>query len=440
MFLVQVSRRSLKRTATVSLVLAALTLVRATGTTQEWTRFRGPNGTGIGHAPDLTAKISEANIHWKLALPGEGHSSPVLWGDRLFLTCSSGDPGGISVLCINAKEGSIIWKRDFALKLFQIHEYSSFASCTPAVDAERLYVVWNEPDHYMLTALDHAGKTVWQRDFGPFVSQHGSGISPVLCDDKVILCNFQDDPEFVEGPMPDTRTGKSSILAVGARNGKTIWETPRRSTVVAYSTPCVYEPKTGPRALIFNSQSHGISALDPGTGKVLWEYGQAFKRRSISSPIIAGDLVLGSCGSGAGGNVLSAIRPPAAPDAKEPALAYQLKKSAPYVPTGVYQNDLIWLWSDAGIVTCLTAATGEVRYQERVGGNFFGSPVLADGRLYCVSAEGELVAVQAGDKFNVLGRYDLNETCRSTPAVALGCLFVRSERHLWCLGAARPAP
>jgi outer membrane protein assembly factor BamB len=440
MVLGKISRRPYICRAVGRFALPVLALAAATSTAQEWTRFRGPNGTGIGHAPDLTAKISEANIHWKLALPGEGHSSPVLWGDRLFLICSSGDAGGISVLCINAKEGSINWKRDFALKHFQIHEYSSFASCTPAVDAERLYVVWNEPNHYMLTALDHAGKTVWQRDFGPFVSQHGSGTSPVLCDDKVVLCNFQDDPEFVEGPMPDTRTGKSSILAVDARTGKTVWETPRRSTVVAYSTPCIFEPKTGPRALIFNSQSHGISALDPGTGKVLSEYGQAFKRRSISSPIIAGDLVLGSCGSGAGGNVLAAIRPPTTPDAKEPALAYQLKKSAPYVPTGICQDNLIWLWSDAGIVTCLTAATGDVRYQERVGGNFFGSPVLADGRLYCVSAEGELVAVRASDKFNVLGRYDLNETCRSTPAVALGCLFVRCERHLWCFGAARPAP
>src|SRR5689334_9656748 len=272
MFLVHISSRLFERISTGVLILAAMVSMAATTAAQEWARFRGPNGTGIGHAPDLPAKITEANVHWKLALPGEGHSSPVLWGDRLFLTCSSGDAGGISALCIDAKEGTIVWKRDFGLKPFTIHDYNTFASATPTVDAERLYVVWNEPDHYMLTALDHAGKTVWQRDFGPFVSQHGCGASPILCDDKVILGNFQDDPEFVEGPMPDTRTGKSSILAVDVRTGKTLWETPRRSTVVAYSTPCIYEPKTGPRALIYNSQSHGISALDPGTGKVLWEY------------------------------------------------------------------------------------------------------------------------------------------------------------------------
>jgi len=440
MFLVHISRRPFMRNAARRFVIVALALAAATTTAQEWTRFRGPNGSGIGHAPELPAKITDANVHWKLALPGEGHSSPVLWGERLFLTCSASEAGGISVLCINAKEGTIIWKREFGLKPFTIHDYNTFASATPAVDAERLYVVWNEPDHYVLTALDHAGKTVWQRDFGPFVSQHGCGTSPILCDDRVVLGNFQDDPKFVEGPMPDTRTGKSAILAVDARTGKTVWETPRRSTVVAYSTPCIYEPKAGPRALVFNSQSHGVSALDPGTGKVLWEYSHAFKRRSISSPIIAGDLILGSCGSGGGANVVTAVRPPAASETKEPAFAYQLKRSAPYVPTGICQDNSIWLWSDGGIVTCLTAASGEVRYQERVGGNFFGSPVLADGRLYAVSAEGEIVVVQASDKFNVLGRHALSETCRSTPAVALGCLFVRGERHLWCFGAAKPAP
>src|ERR1051326_2685356 len=148
MFPVHISLRLFMCNAARRLALTALAFAAATTTAQEWTRFRGPNGTGIGQAPDLPSKISEANVHWKLALPGEGHSSPVLWGDRLFLTCASGDVGGISVLCMNAKEGTIVWKRDFGLKPFTIHDYNTFASATPTVDAERLYVVWNEPDHY----------------------------------------------------------------------------------------------------------------------------------------------------------------------------------------------------------------------------------------------------------------------------------------------------
>jgi outer membrane protein assembly factor BamB len=417
-----------------TITLASLTVLTLNLTAQEWTRFRGPNGSGIGHAKTIPAKITDANVHWKIELPGSGHSSPVLWGDRLFITCATHSSGGISLICLNAKEGKLEWKRDFSLTPFPRHRFNSYASSTPAVDGERVYVVWNEPDHYFLTALDHVGKTVWQRDFGPFVSQHGCGASPIVCDDRVILSDFQDDPKSVEGPISDTRTGQSSILAVEAKTGKTLWKTPRRSTVVAYSTPCVYEPKGGRRALIFNSQSHGISGLDPDTGKVLWEYEQAFDKRSVSSPIIAGDLIFGSCGSGGGGNFISAVKAGDAATGRTPALAYRNKKSMPYVPTGVVMGELVWLWSDGGIVTCLSAPTGEIRYQERVGGNYFGSPVWADGRLYCVSTSGELVVMQASDKFKVLDRYPLNELSRSTPAVAGGRLFVRTETHVWCFG------
>src|SRR5262249_11345842 len=152
----------------------------------------------------------------------------------------------------------------------------------------------------------------------------------------------------------------SSIIAVDAKTGKTVWQTPRKSTVVAYSTPCLFEPKGSQRALIFNSQSHGISAMNPTNGAIMWEYDKAFNRRSISSPLIAGDLILGSCGSGGGGNVVTAIKPGDAASGRKPELAYQLKKSAPYVPTGVFMGENVWLWSDAGIVTCLKAASGEV--------------------------------------------------------------------------------
>ena len=417
---------------TVALLLFLLT---APSRAQEWTRFRGPNGSGISHAKTIPTRISDADLNWKIELPGTGHSSPVLWGDHILLTCTGDKAGGFSVVCLNAKDGKTVWKQDFSLSPFAKHSLNSFASSTPVVDGERIYVAWNEPDHYRLTALDHHGKTVWHRDFGPFISQHASGTSPMLCDDKVILVNSQDDPKFVEGPKPDTRLGKSSVIAVSAKTGETIWETPRRSTVVSYSTPCLFEPKGGARALICNSQSHGISALDPSNGKVLWEYEQAFDKRSVSSPLIAGDFILGSCGSGGGGNFVTAIKAPAS--GGKPELAYQIKKSASYVPTGIVMGKLGWLFSDAGIVTCFDSGTGEIRYQERVGGNFFGSPVWIDGRLFAVSKTGELDIVAASDKFEILHRYPLNEVCESTPAVALGRLFVRTGQHLWSFGGAK---
>jgi outer membrane protein assembly factor BamB len=255
------------------LVATAVADFASCGSAQEWTRFRGPNGTGISHAKTIPTKITDADIHWKVELPGTGHSSPVLWDDRTFLTSTGDKSGGIFVLCLSAKDGKLIWRRDFPFTPFSRHQFNSFASSTPAVDAERLYVVWNEPEHYLLAALDHSGKTVWQRDLGPFVSQHGCGISPIVYRNRVILGNFQDDQRFVKD---SPRSGESFVVAVDAKTGKTLWQTPRHNAVVAYSTPCVFEPKGGKSALIFNSQGDGISALDADTGEVLWEYDQAF--------------------------------------------------------------------------------------------------------------------------------------------------------------------
>jgi len=403
---------------------------------QEWTRFRGPNGTGVSHAKTIPTKITDADINWKIELPGTGHASPVLWGGKIFLTSTGDKSGGVSTLCLDAKDGRILWRRDFSLTPFTRHQYNSFASATPAVDAERVYVVWNEPEHYLLTALDHNGNQLWQRDFGRFVSQHACGTSPILFEGKVILGNEQDDTKFVK---EHPRSGESSILAVEAKTGKTVWQTPRRSAVVAYSTPCVYEPKNGKPALIFNSQAHGIYAVNPDTGKVLWDYDQAFDKRSVSSPIIAGDLIFGSCGSGGGGNFVTAVKVGDANTGRKAELAYQMKKSAPYVPTGIAVGSNIWLWSDSGIVSCLDAPTGAIRYQERVGGDYFGSPIWIDGRLFCVSTTGEVVVVEASETFNVLHRFALKELCHSTPAVALGQLFIRTEKHLWSLGGSKHA-
>lgn len=410
--------------------LAAAGLVSATGSAQEWTRFRGPNGTGISHTKTIPAKPAETDINWKVALPGIGHSSPVLWGEKLFVTTC--DPaGGLRVLCHNALTGQQLWRKDFAQTPFTPHKFNNFASATPTVDADRVYVLWNETEHFRLAALDHAGKLIWERDFGPFVSQHGCGISPILHQGMVIVGNEQDGLEAVKG---STRAGESFIVAVDARNGSTVWQTPRKSAVVAYSTPCVYQPKGQPAALIFNSRGHGIYAVAPETGKVLWEYPQAFTMRSCSSPIIAGDLIYGSCGSGGGGNYVTAVRAGDAAQGRAPKLAYEMKKSAPYVPTGVAMEDKVWLWSDGGVLTCLHAPTGDIRFQERVGGNFFGSPLWVDGRLYAVSTAGELVVTTASDRFEAPHRLPLNELCHSTPAVALGRMFVHTEKHLVSLG------
>jgi len=404
---------------TYSWGLLATFTVCTTLQAQDWTRFRGPNGAGHSDATTIPVTWAEKDYNWKVALPGSGHSSPVLWGDKIFVTSSMGPGGGMILLCLDAKDGTQLWRRDLAFPPVTLHRFNSFASASAAVDKDRVYVSWTAPESYTVTALDHAGETVWERDLGPFKSQHGGGVSPMLYENMVIV--------------PNEQLGPSSILALDTATGRTIWQTPRNNVLTAYSTPCVFQPAEGEPQLIFNSRAHGIYGVDPKTGTVLWEYEAAFDKRSVSSPVLASGVIIGSCGSGAGGNYVVAVKPPASPGQK-PELAYEVRRSAPYVPTSVAVGDLLYLWSDGGIVTCIHAPTGEERWRERVGGDFFGSPICVGNRIYCISTTGEVVVLEAGDSFKVLGRNPLNELSHATPAVSNGRMYLRTEKHLISLG------
>jgi outer membrane protein assembly factor BamB len=415
---------------TTPCLLALVLLVTSISATvaQEWTRFRGPNGSGISNTRTIPTSWTDSDFNWKTALPGEGHSSPVLWGEQIFLTTADEKTRQFSVLSFDAKDGRKLWQKDFPITPFRKHNFNSFASSTPTVDAERVYVCWTEPKRYSLVALDHHGKEVWNKDLGPFTSQHGGGTSPILYDGKVILGNDQD--------------GESFLIAVDARTGETRWKTPRtpRASSAAYSTPCVYQSKNDKPVLIFTSEVHGISGIAPETGKVVWEYSEAFDNRTVSSPLIAGDFIVGASGSGFGGNYVIAVRPGDPAQDKKPEVAYKIAKSAPYVPTSVCVGDLLFLWGDGGIVSCANAKTGEIKWQERVGGNFFASPVWVDGRLFGISTSGEVVVISASDKFEVLARNALNELSRSTPAIANGRMYLRTVGHLLSVGGKTVPP
>ncbi len=409
------------RTIPCFLALAFLGVSASENVAQEWTRFRGPNGAGISQAKTIPTKWADADFNWKINLPGQGHSSPVLWGEKIFLTSADEKASQFFVLCFDAKDGQKLWQKDFPLTPFKKHNFNSFASATPVVDAERVYVYWAEPKQFSVAALNHNGEVAWKKELGTFESQHGTGASPILHDGKLILSKTQEASE-------------SFLIALDAKTGETRWKTPRNTDSSSYSTPCLYEPKGGKAALIFNSQAHGISAIAPDTGKVLWEYGSAFDKRTVSSPVIVGDLILGACGSGFGGNYVIAVRPGDPAQGKQPETAFKISKSAPYVPTSIHMGDSIFLWGDGGIVSCANAMTGEIKWQERVGGNFFASPVWVDGRLFCISTEGEVVVIAAADKFEVLARNNLNELSHSTPAIANGRMYLRTIGHLFSIG------
>ncbi|MBI1368846.1 MAG: PQQ-binding-like beta-propeller repeat protein [Planctomycetes bacterium] len=388
---------------------------------QEWTRFRGPNGTGISDAATIPTKWTDADYVWKIELPGEGHSSPVLWGKKLFLLCTDKKTATRTLVCIDADTGKVNWKTDFASSTSHLHDFNSYASSTPAVDAERVYITWATPEKDQIVALDHDGKIVWDCDLGPFNSQHGSGASPMVYEDKVIIADDQLGPSFV--------------FAIDAKSGKVVWRTARRSANTAYSTPCVYTPATGRPMLLFTSNGNGISAMDPDSGAMLWDTPKVFDKRSIFSPVLAGDVVIGSCGSGGGAkNYTVALKLDPHHPNDPPKELYRIDRASAYVPTPISFNGRIFMVADSGVATCFNPETGEVVWRERLGGEFFSSPLCINGVIYAVSRAGEVVTFKASDQFEVLGRMPLDELTHATPAVAMGRLYIRTLTHLYCIG------
>lgn len=394
---------------------------------QEWTRFRGPNGTGVSPAKGIPATWSEADYNWKVQLPGIGHSSPVIWNDKLFLTSAVEDNAERIVMCLSATDGSIVWQRRYTSSVHKKHLRNSFASATPALDKDHVYVCWSTPDSYQLIALDHSGRDVWKIDLGPMVSQHSCGTSPIVFEDMVILGNDQD-----EAMKDNEGAGASYLIAVSCKDGSTRWKTERKSAVVSYSTPCVYQAQGKKPELIFNSQAHGITSINPYDGKVNWEVG-VFDKRAVSSPVMAAGLIFGTTGSGGGGSYVAAVKP-----GPKATLAYKITEQAPYVPTLVAKDNLLFMWSDKGVVSCAKAATGDVLWRERVGGNYSGSPICVDNKLYCIAEDGTVVVLEAGPKYKLLGQNPLGEDSRSTPSVADGRMYLRTYSHLISIGGKNP--
>ena len=389
---------------------------------QEWTRFRGPNGSGVSDATTVPVKWTEKDYNWKVKLPGVGHSSPVLWGERIFIAAGEEETGKRLVCCLRAQDGSKVWQREFAGEKHGKHTDNSFASATPAVDERHVYVCWGTPKEFIVLALDHDGKEIWRTDLGPFRSGHGFGASPIVHDDLVVVPNDQD--------------GKGTLLALDRKTGDLRWKVPRKSQTATFSTPCVFQPKGGLAQLIFTSWDHGITSIDPKTGRVNWE-GDIFSKghieTSIASPIVAGDLVLGTSGWLGVKMEVVAIRP-GADQKKSPSEAYRLVRSAPLVCTPVVKDDLLFIWSDNGVVTCANVESGEVYWRERVPGSYYGSPVVVGKCVYCISREGDVIVLAASKKFELLARNRLGEGSHSTPAVAGGAMYLRTYSQLISVG------
>ncbi len=397
-----------------------LTFPLSAATAQDWPRFRGPGGAGHGRGIHIPIEFELSDARWRAELPGKGHSSPVVLGDQLYVTSLDAVRRVRFVSCLSTLDGRTLWTFESTFEPHAQHALNSFSSATPTVDEDAVYLLWTTGGTLEALALDPTGKLLWRRELGPSSSQHGSGISPVLHGDVLLVGN-------------DNQKAASWLAGLDRRTGKTIWKRERKSTTASYSTPLVLADEGAEPQAIFCSTAHGITSLNPRTGELLWEFDAGFEARCVGLPVRMGNLLFASAGTGGGGTHSVVIR---LPDEKggKPELAYELRRALPYVPTAIAVDGLLFLWSDGGIVSCVRAENGEELWRERLDGRFFGSPVLVDGRLYAMSMSGELAVLAAGPEFEELARIDLGEPSQATPAVAHGTLFLRTERHVLAIG------
>lgn len=388
---------------------------------ENWDRFRGPNGAGQSDAESIPSEWTKNDYVWQTPLPGVGHSSPVIWGDELFITSGDSQTGEQILLAFDVNTGKQLWERRIASGTYGMHRDNSYATSTPAIDAEQLYMLWLDGDKVTLAAFTHDGTAVWRRPIGSLDEKHGFGTSPIVVNDMVIVINETEDAE------------RSTVLGIDRNTGEVRWTQPRGAGKTSYATPLVLSNEGGGEVVVMSSMGSGVTAYDAATGAIMW---QVLERdlpdRCVSSPIVADGLIIVSCGSGNNGMHMIALRP--SKNGSPPEEAYRLRQGVPNIPTPVAVGDLLFLWHDRGTVSCLDAATGEAHWRKRVSGMFHSSPLRIGNRIFGLSREGEVVVLAAGKEYELIARNDLGERSQATPAVADGKLIYRTEESLICIG------
>lgn len=423
------------------LLLAPLSFIAFTSSSllhaEEWSRFRGPNGSGVGDAKNLPATFDGSNTAWQVPMQ-KGWSSPVIWKDRLFVTAET-DGGHRAVLCLSAKDGSTLWKHEETFLAHQQHKFNSFASSSPYVDDKGIYINWTTGDSVSALALDHNGKLIWHREnLSPYVHEHGSGCSSIVADGVMLVrAEFSLEKNGKSLATPEQVGWTSSVQGLDTATGKTLWKVDLPNTINPYSTPIVRATSGGAHEFIFANTTSGLMGVDAKTGKVNWQHNPGFKQRSVGSFVFANDILFAAFGSGDGGKE-SALIKLAGGKAQEVG---SILKNIPYVPTPLVIGNRLYMLKDGGILTCLKWPSGEEVYSERVVGGsggstkYFASPVAADGKIFCCSQTGEVVVVKAGDKFEILAANKLDSPINATPAIGHNRIYVRTQDSLFAVGA-----
>ena len=412
------------------LVLAVV--VVASASAEDWPEFRGPGQQGHSTATGLPTEWSPAvgrNILWKAPVPGIGWSSPVVIGDRIYLTTAVANGGqekpeadrSLRALCLDGATGKIIWDKEVFLQkgsnAARVHRKNSHASPTPVHEDGRLYVHFGHQGTASLNAAD--GAVLWATQEFAYSPVHGNGGSPVLVGDLLVF-------------NADAQTNPA-VLALDKNTGKLRWKFSRVSDAqnkFSFCTPLLIN--VGGQTQLITAGSGVVNALEPATGAEIWKarYDQGYS--IVPRPLFADGLVLTSTGYNK--PLTMAIRADGKGDVTDTHVAWQIDKYMPHNPSGVVVGDEVYMVADNGILTCADAKTGKVHYQERCTGPISASILHADGKLYLQDVKGLGVVVQPGKSFRVLAKNDLGERSLASYAVIDNSLLIRTEGHLWRVG------
>jgi outer membrane protein assembly factor BamB len=380
----------------------------------DWPQFRGPTGQGYSDEKGLPLAWSETkNVRWKVAIPGKGWSSPVIQGDRIWLTTATDDGKSLRAISVDRNTGAILLNVEvFRLKsLGHISSKNSYASPTPVLDGDRVYLHFGA---HGTACITQSGEIVWKTKLEYDNGQHGAGGSPVLYENLMIVSCDGQDVQFV--------------VALDKLTGKVRWKKSREG-YQAYTTPLVVSLAAGDQ--VISPGAFRAIAYEPLTGKELWQvkYGEGFS--NVPRPVFGDGLVFISTGFQEPS--LMAVRLDGRGDVTKSHVAWTLKRGAPLTPSPLLVGTELYLINDNGIATCVDAKTGTQHWQVRLGGNHSASPIYADGRIYFLSEEGESVVILPGKQFKAVAQNQLDGQTLASMAVAGGSIFVRSLTHLYRL-------
>jgi outer membrane protein assembly factor BamB len=404
----------------MNLRIAFLLLVLGTTlpAAENWPGWRGPRGDGsvLGSPALPVAFDPAADASWKTKIPGIGHASPIIWGDKIFLASANEDKR--LLLCLDRIRGNILWTRVVLEAPFEdLHRLNSHASSTPATDGERIFVSFLDGTEMFVAAYDFAGEKLWEVRPGGFASKHGYCSCPVLWNGKVIVNGDHD--------------GDAYIVALDQKTGETLWKTDRPNKTRSYCTP-IFREINGKTQMIL-SGSLSVVSYDPDTGKQIWLI-DGPTEQFVASLVYheESNLLFLTCGFPQ--KHMLAIRPDGSGNVTKTHVAWRDIEGAAYVPSPAVVGDYFVLVADNGVASCFVAKTGERYWRERLPGGHSASLLSANGLAYFVSDEGIVSVVKPGKEFDVVAQTPLGEKVSASPAVYDNHLYLRGENHLYCIG------